>query len=296
VEGTSTMKFGISIFFTDYSIHPADLAVAAEERGFESLWAPEHSHIPVTPLTPSRDQPGLPAMYYDVVDPFVALSMAAQATRALLLGTSICLVVQRDPIQLAKQVASLDVLSKGRFLLGVGSGWLAPEMADHGTRYEERHRIMRERIEAMKVMWTRDTAEYHGKYVDFGPMYSFPKPCQKPYPPILLAAEPSPTFKRVLDYADGWFPVVDENNTAALEHVPRFRELARAAGRASRAMEVSVLVMCAPDEGLVRRIADAGVDRVVLLMEPAGRDKALEILDNYTVLMKRFRTSAGDVR
>jgi probable F420-dependent oxidoreductase len=281
------MKFGISMFFTDYSIHPAELAVAAERRCFESLWVPEHSHIPVTPLTPARDQPGLPAMYYDVVDPFVALSMAAQATSTLRLGTSICLVAQRDAIQLAKQVASLDVLSEGRFLFGVGSGWLAPEMANHGTRFEERHRIMRERIEAMKVMWTQDTAEYHGKYVDFGPMYSFPKPRQKPYPPIILAAEPSPTFKRVLDYADGWFPVVDENNTAAIEHVPRFREQARAVGRASHAMEVTMLVMCAPEDGLVRRIANAGVDRVVLLMQPAPRDKALNVLDDYTAVKKR---------
>jgi probable F420-dependent oxidoreductase len=288
------MKFGISMFFTDYSIHPAELAVAAEERGFESLWVPEHSHIPVTPLTPARDQPGLPAMYYDVVDPFVALSMAAQATSTLRVGTSICLVAQRDPIQLAKQVASIDVLSEGRFLFGVGSGWLAPEMADHGTRYEERHRIMRERIEAMKVMWTRDTAEYHGKYVDFGPMYSFPKPRQKPYPPIILAAEPSPTFKRVLDYADGWFPVVDENNTAAIEHVPRFREQARAVGRASHAMEVSMLVMCGPEDGLVRRIANAGVDRAVLLMAPAARDKALDVLDNYTAVKKRCGVKIGD--
>jgi probable F420-dependent oxidoreductase len=287
------MKFGISMFFTDYSIHPAELAVAAEERGFESLWVPEHSHIPVTPLTPARDQPGLPAMYYDVVDPFVALSMAAQATSALRVGTSICLVAQRDPIQLAKQVASIDVLSQGRFLFGVGSGWLAPEMANHGTRYEERHRIMRERIEAMKVMWTRDTSEYHGKYVDFGPMYSFPKPRQKPHPPIILAAEPSPTFKRVLDYADGWFPVVDENNTAAIEHVPRFREQAKAAGRAPRAMEVSMLVMCAPEDGLVRRIADAGVDRAVLLMQPAPRDKALSSLDNYTAVKRRCDVKMG---
>jgi probable F420-dependent oxidoreductase len=281
------MKFGISMFFTDYSIHPAELAVAVEERGFESLWVPEHSHIPVTPLTPARDQPGLPAMYYDVVDPFVALSMAAQATSNLRLGTSICLVVQRDPIQLAKQVASIDVLSKGRFLFGVGSGWLAPEMADHGTRYEDRHRVMRERIEAMKVMWTQDTAEYHGKYVDFGPMYSFPKPRQKPYPPIILAAEPSLTFRRVLDYADGWFPVVDDNNTVALEHVRRFRERARAAGRASDAMQVSVLVMCAPEDGLVRRIADADVDRVVLLMQPAPRNQALAVLDDYTAVKER---------
>jgi probable F420-dependent oxidoreductase len=288
------MQFGISMFFTDYSIHPAELAVAAEERGFESLWVPEHSHIPVTPLTPARDQPGLPAMYYDVVDPFVALSMAAQATSTLRVGTSICLVAQRDPIQLAKQVASIDVLSQGRFLFGVGSGWLAPEMANHGTGFEERHRIMRERIEAMKAMWTRDTSEYHGKYVDFGPMYSFPKPRQKPHPPIILAAEPSPTFKRVLDYADGWFPVVDENNTAAIEHVPRFREHAKAAGRAPQAMGVSMLVMCAPDDGLVSRIADAGVDRAVLLMAPAPRDKALDVLDNYTAIKKRCGVKMGE--
>jgi probable F420-dependent oxidoreductase len=281
------MKFGISMFTTDYSIHPADLAAAAEERGFDSLWVPEHSHIPVSPLTPGRDQPGLPAMYYDVMDPFVALSAAAQATSKLLLGTSICLVVQRDPIQLAKQVASIDVISGGRFLFGVGSGWFAPEMADHGTRYEDRHKILRDRIAAMKVMWTQETSEYHGKYVDFGPMYLFPKPRQKPHPPIILAAEPSPTFKRVLDYADGWLPIVDDNNRDAIDHVQRLRECVAAAGRDPASIEVSMYVMCPPDDALIQRLVDVGVDRVVLLMEPAPRDKALTILDQYTAVMKR---------
>jgi len=279
------MKFGISIFPTEYSIRPGELAVAAEDRGFDSFWAPEHSHIPVSLFTPGRDQPGLPAMYYDLVDPFVALSMAAEATRTLLLGTSICLVAQRDPIQLAKQVASIDVLSGGRFLFGVGSGWNGPEMENHGTRLEQRHAIMRERIEAMKVVWTEEKAEYHGKHVDFGPMYAWPKPLQKPHPPIILAAEPSKTFKRVLDYADGWLPIIDANNTAALEHVPRLRERARTVGRDPDSIEISLYIMCPPDDDLMRRAMSAGVHRVILLMDPAPRDEALKILDGYARLM-----------
>ncbi len=282
------MKFGISIFPTEYSIRPAELAAAAEERGFESFWVPEHSHIPVSPLTPGRDQPGLAAMYYELVDPFVALSTAAEATSTLLLGTSICLVAQRDPIQLAKLVASIDVLSNGRFLFGVGSGWNGPEMANHGTPQEERHAIMRDRIKAIKVIWTQETAEYHGRYVDFGPMYAWPKPRQKPHPPILVAAEASKRFKRVLEYGDGWFPVIDTNNTTALDHVGRLRECARASGRDPDRIEISMYVMCPPTDDLMQRCVAGGVQRAVLLMEPAPRDAALKILDDYAKVKARF--------
>jgi len=282
------MKFGISIFLTDYTIRPGEIAAEVEARGFDSLWLPEHSHIPESPLTPGRDQPGLPAMYYELVDPFVALGMAAQATRTLLLATSICLVAQRDPIQLAKQVASLDLLSGGRFLFGVGSGWNAPEMANHGTRFEARQEIMRERLEAMKTIWTEERAEYHGKYVDFGPMFAWPKPARKPYPPIILAAEPSKRFKRVLECADGWLPIVDQNNRAALDHVARLRDLAGAAGRT---LEVSMYVMCAPNDEVMQLVAEARVDRAVLLMEPAPRDAALRILDEYATVMRRYESA-----
>ncbi len=181
------MKFGLTNFPTDYSIHPATLAKAAEDRGFESVWFAEHSHIPVSPATPGPPEPGspgLPREYYSVADPFVALSVAAAATSTLKLATGICLVPQRDVLQTAKQVASLDLFSGGRFLFGIGGGWNQPEIENHGTIHSERFAVMRERIEAMKALWSEEKAEYHGKYVDFGPAYAWPKPVQKPHPPI----------------------------------------------------------------------------------------------------------------
>src|SRR5436853_4748200 len=170
------MDVGAALFFTDYSIGPVELAQALEQRGFESLWAPEHSHIPLSRQSPFPQGGELPKKYYDVMDPFVTLAAAAAVTTRLRVATGICLVVQRDPIQTAKQVASLDQISGGRFLFGVGNGWNAEEMEDHGTVFATRHKLARERIEAMKAIWTEDATEYHGEFVNFGPMAAWPKP------------------------------------------------------------------------------------------------------------------------
>ena len=181
------MEIGAAIFFTDYSMAPADLAVALEERGFESLWVAEHSHIPATRrFSHPAGEAALTKEYYDVMDPFVTLSAAASVTKRLMLGTAICLVIQRDTIQTAKAVASLDQISKGRFLFGIGCGWNAEEMEDHGTVYETRTLKMREQIEAMKEIWTKDKTEYHGEIVDFPSMMTWPKPTQKPHPPVIV--------------------------------------------------------------------------------------------------------------
>src|ERR1700752_3248922 len=177
------MEFGAAIFFTDYSMGPVELGQALEERGFESLWAPEHSHIPLSRQSPYPQGGDLPKKYYDVMDPFVTLTAAAAGTKTLRIATGICLVVQRDPIQTAKSVASVDQISKGRFLFGVGAGWNSDEMANHGTDFKQRNRIMRERIESMRAIWTQTKPEYHGEFVEFGPMMTWPKPVQKPYPP-----------------------------------------------------------------------------------------------------------------
>ena len=177
------MHVGVAMFVTDYSIAPTELARALEDRGFESLWLPEHSHIPLSRASPWPQGGDLPKKYYDVMDPFVVLGAAAAVTTRLKIGTGICLVPQRDPIQTAKSVASIDQISKGRFLFGVGAGWNAEEMADHGTDFKSRNEVMRERIEAMRAIWTQTKPEYHGKFVKFGPMMSWPKPVQKPYPP-----------------------------------------------------------------------------------------------------------------
>src|SRR5437764_12085468 len=170
------MEFGASIFFTDYSISPAELAGALEERGFDALWAAEHSHIPASRRTPAPGGGELAKRYYDVMDPFVTLAAAAVATKRLKVGTGVCLVIQRDTIQTAKQVASLDQISGGRFLFGIGGGWNAEEMADHGTVFASRFKLMRERVEAMKAIWTQSKPEYHGEFVSFPPMMIWPKP------------------------------------------------------------------------------------------------------------------------
>ena len=277
------MKYGITMFPTDYAIGPGELARAVEERGFESLWVPEHSHFPVSPMTPGPDKPGLPRMYYDLADPVVALGMAAQATRTLLLGTSICLVVQRDPIWLAKSVASLDAFSGGRFLFGVGAGWNQAEMADHGTRWEERLAVMRERIAAMQAIWTSEVAEFHGKHVHFGPMYAWPKPKQKPHPPIHVAANAPRGLARAVEH-QGWIPVLGQDGSGLFEHLPALRARLERAGRDPRSFEIT-LYMCPQDRALVERCREAGLHRVVFLIQPEPRDAALRALDACVGLM-----------
>src|SRR5262244_214560 len=198
------MHFGVSMFHTDYSIPAVELARALEARGFESIWAPEHSHIPVPRRTPFPGGGELPKPYYEVMDPFVVLGAAAAVTKTLLLGTGVCLIAQRDPIQTAKQVASIDQVSGGRFLFGVGNGWNEDEMADHGTAFATRHKLARERVEAMKVIWTKSKAEYHGEFVNFGPMMTWPKPVQKPHPPIIVGGAFPYGARRA--YGNGWMP------------------------------------------------------------------------------------------
>jgi probable F420-dependent oxidoreductase len=281
------MKFGITIFPTGYSIRPGELAAATEERGFDSFWVPEHSHFPVSPLTPGHDQGGLPNMYYDVADPFVALAMAAEATSTLLLGTSICLVVQRDPIQLAKQVASLDAFSDGRFQFGVGGGWNPLEMANHGTEFATRLAVMDERIEAMKRIWAEDKAEFHGKYVDFAPLYAWPKPAQKPHPKLHVAANAPRGLGRVVHQGDGWLPLLREGDPASItDHVPTLHEKLREAGRDPGSVEVTAY-LCPPDRETVLRLGAGGVDRVVFLLAPEPRSAALRQLDELTALTNR---------
>jgi len=194
------MEYGLIIFPTTYAIQPAELAVEAENRGFESLWFPEHTHIPVSRESPWPGGADLPQEYYDTYDLFIALSMAAAATKNLKVGSGICLVIQHDPIVLAKKIATIDQLSGGRFIFGIGGGWNAEEMRNHGTDFKQRWRVLRERIEAMKKIWTEEKAEYHGKFVDFDPIFSWPKPLQKPHPPILIGGAAPWAIHRAVRY------------------------------------------------------------------------------------------------
>src|SRR5215471_7985903 len=230
------MHFGVSMCHTDYSIPAVQLARALEERGFESMWAPEHSHIPVPRRTPFPGGGEVPKPYYEVMDPFVVLSAAAAVTNTLKLATGVCLVVQRDPIQTAKLVASIDQVSRGRFLFGVGGGWNQDEMENHGTVYATRFRRMRESIEAMKAIWTKSEAEYHGEFVHFDPMIARPKPVQKPHPPIHVGGAFAYGARRAIRYGDGWIPTA---RGEIAEVLPKFRDMAREAGRDPASIEIT---------------------------------------------------------
>jgi probable F420-dependent oxidoreductase len=201
------VDYGVTMFPTDYALRPDELARLLEERGFESVWFPEHTHIPVSRRTPYPGGGELPREYSHSYDPFVALTAAAAATSRLRLGTGVCLVIERDPIVTAKEVASLDFLSGGRFLFGIGGGWNAEEMADHGTDFKKRWRVLRERILAMKAIWTQEEGEFHGEFVNFDKTWSFPKPAQKPHPPVLIGGDGPTTFDRVIEFGDGWMPI-----------------------------------------------------------------------------------------
>ena len=201
------MKYGCFIFATDYAIRPDELARALEERGFESFWVPEHTHIPASRRSPWPGGTPLPEEYWHTLDPFVALGAAAAVTSRLRLGTGICLVIERDPITLAKEVASLDWISRGRVLFGVGGGWNPEEMENHGTDFTSRWKVLRERIAAMKEIWTRDEAEFHGKHVNFDKIWSYPKPVQKPYPPILMGGAGPHARQRAAEFDGHWMPI-----------------------------------------------------------------------------------------
>src|SRR6188472_1359634 len=225
------MKIGVAMFFTDYSMTPQELGVAAEERGFDSVWSPEHSHIPLSRESAFPSGGELPKKYYDAMDPFVALMAAAAVTKTIKVGTGVCLVAQRDPIQTAKQVASIDQLSNGRFLFGIGNGWNKDEMRTHGTAFETRHKLARERVEAMKVIWAKSKPEYHGELVNFDPMMTWPKPVQKPHPPILVGGAFPHAARRAIRYGDGWMPQASRGSYSEIaDMIPRFREMAHEAG------------------------------------------------------------------
>lgn len=281
------MKFSASMFFTDYSMGPAELAVALEERGFEAMWAPEHSHIPLTRKTPFIFGGELPKKYYDVMDPFVSLTAAAVATKTLKVGTGVCLITQRDPIQTAKLVASIDQISNGRFLFGIGNAWNQDEVEDHGTVFATRHKLARERIEAMKAIWTQSKPEYHGEFVNFGPMMTWPKPVQKPHPPILVGGGFPYSARRAIRYGDGWMPQVTEYAKWELaDLIAPFREMAVKAGRDPDSIPITVWGR-GPDVEQMKRYRDLGVDRVATSLDSEKADKILPILDRWAEVIRQ---------
>ena len=282
------MQVGAAMFFTDYSMAPSDLGRALEERGFESLWAPEHSHIPVSRLSPFPNGGDLPKQYYDVMDPFVTLTAAASATTTLKVGTGVCLVQQRDPIQTAKLVATIDQVSRGRFLFGVGSGWNAEEMEDHGTPFKSRHKIARERIEAMKVIWTEEQAAYHGEFVNFDPMIAQPKPVQKPHPPVIVGGAFPYGARRAIRYGDGWVPHASRPEYGDVsDFLPQFQKMADEAGRDPASLPVTMFRVVEELDRL-RHYRDIGIARVVITVPSAGAEEVSPILDRWAEKIRQI--------
>lgn len=272
------MDFGVCIFPTEDAMHPAELAVALEERGFESYWVAEHTHIPADRRSPWPGGADLPQMYYETMDPFVALTAAATATKNLKVGTGICLVVERDPITTAKEVASIDHISGGRFLFGIGGGWNAEEMENHGADFSTRFKLMRERVEAMQAIWADDPAEYHGDLVDFDPIWSKPKPVQTPHPPIHLGGGSPQGPRRAARYGNGWMPIngrgsmLDELDVLAEECAKNDRDVSE--------IELS-LYMAPPKAEVAKQHEEAGVSRFIFGLPPAPADTLLPMLDSY---------------
>ncbi|HKJ00561.1 MAG TPA: LLM class F420-dependent oxidoreductase [bacterium] len=278
------MEYGIMMFPSDFSMPPGDFARAVEERGFESVLFPEHTHIPASRKTPFPAGGELPQIYSHGMDPFVALTAAAVATTRLRIGTGVCLVVERDPITLAKQVASLDLVSGGRFLFGIGGGWNREEMEDHGTDYATRWTLLRERVEAMQAIWTQDEATYHGQFVNFDRIWSWPKPVQKPHPPILVGGNGARTLQRVVRYGDEWMPIARPGLTFG-DRIKELQDLSAKAGRGP--IPVSMFYLSSTPKSVEEHQRE-GVSRLVMAVNSAGADEVLPRLDRLAALVRRF--------
>ena len=280
------MKYGAMMFSTDYSIRPDDLAKMLEERGFESMWVPEHTHIPANRQSAWPGGGELPKDYWHTYDPFVALTAAAAVTNEIKLGTGICLMIERDPITTAKEIASLDLISNGRFIFGIGGGWNSEEMEDHGTDFRTRWRLLRENILAMKQIWTADEAEFHGEYVNFDKMWAYPKPLQKPHPPILMGGDGPTTFDRVVEYCDGWMPIGSRNSggPSLSEKIALLKRQASEAGRDPGSLDITSFGV-RPDPELVARLEESGVNRIIFTLPSEERAQVTPLIDECTRLI-----------
>jgi probable F420-dependent oxidoreductase len=276
------MKFGVEMFPTDYAINVVELGKAAEDLGFESIFFPEHTHIPASRRSPWPGGADLPREYWHTLDPFVALGAVAGATSTIKLGTGICLVIERDPIILAKEVASLDHLSNGRVLFGVGGGWNYEEMENHGTNPKQRWLVLRERMLAMKEIWTKDAAEYHGRFVNFDPIWSWPKPVQQPHPPILVGGSGPRTLERVVEWGDEWMPNRVQPGESLTARIVELQQMAAAAGRGP--LGVSVFG-ARPDPAFIERVQAAGATRLIFALPAAPADEVLPLLKRCAEVM-----------
>lgn len=284
------MDFGICMFPTDYSMQAADLGIAVEERGLNALFVPDHTHIPASRGTSFTLGGDLPPDYSHNVDMFLSLTAAAAVTKHIRLGTGICLVTERDPIITAKEVASLDHISGGRVDFGIGWGWNQEELENHGVPWARRWKVARERIEAMQAIWTQDEASYEGEFVNFNRIQSWPKPVQKPYPPIFIGGDAAGTFKRLQRYGEGWIPMlatVDSKFDLKEERMAELAALARNAGRPP----YPITTFGTPrDPMAIEKLAKAGVTRCIFGIKAAPSDDVLFRLDKITRLVESIRS------
>ena len=279
------MRIGVTCFLTDRDLAPADLARATEERGFTSLYLPEHTHLPVRADTPPALVEGVRADDYKrSLDPFVALASAVAVTTTIRLGTGVVLVAQHDPIVLAKQVATLDHLSGGRVVLGIGFGWNRAEAADHGVDFAARRRIARDHVRCMRALWRDDVAEYHGEFVDLDPCSSWPKPVRRAVPVLLGGAGTDANVAAVAEYGDGWMPI---GGSGLGEGIPRLRQAFEAAGRDPAEARV-VPFGTIPSDAKLDHFAGLGVDEVVLRVPGGDRSSVLASLDGHAAFVERF--------
>ena len=279
------MQFGVHVFPTEFSMQPGELAQAAEERGLDSVWFSEHTHIPVRYLnSPENTSSPLPDYYWQTYDIFVAMTLAAAATQTIKVGSGVSLVIERDPILLAKETATVDLLTRGRFIFGVGAGWLEPEMADHGVVYRTRFQLLKEQIRAIKEIWTTSESEFHGRFVNFDKMKAFPKPYQRPHPPIIMGGEGPKAIECAAEICDGWAPWCLEWNKAK-EAIADLRKQTAAYGHDPNSMEISLFEKSIPDEKTLEEMETAGVRRIILTIYGQSREEALPKLDQQAKII-----------
>jgi len=279
------MHFGLTLFPTDYSILPQDLAREAENRDFESIWFPEHTHIPASRKTPYPAGGDLPEEYWHTLDPFAALAAAAAVTRTIRLATGICLLIERDTIITAHEAATIDHLSGGRFLFGVGAGWNAEEMENHGTVFSTRFKKLEEQVRAVRAIWREPEPSFRGEFVTFERIWCYPKPVQKDGPPVILGGMGTPAMKRVVAYGDGWLPIDGGMGVEALAPMlAEFRKLVAASGRAPDSVPISVYGVSQNAEA-VEKYRQLGVSRVIFRLRSETRDLVLPKLDRLAKLI-----------
>ena len=286
--------FGVHLYPTAYSMDPVEVVKAAEERGLDSATYPEHTHIPVSRQTPFPFGGELPKHYAELHDPFIVIAAAASVTRRIILGTGVCLVPEHDPIVLAKQVASLDTICGGRFFLGIGAGWNAEEMENHGSRLKLRWPITRERVLAMKQIWNNAEAEFHGKFVNFDPIWSWPKPVQAGGPPVLLGSASPRSVQRLMDFCDGWYaPDLISDPAFYARGISTLRQWALDTGRRLTDIHQSIQLGVVENGDRPKRLLDAGFGHLLFSIMPAAPDKTLALLDRYAALAETLRREFG---